>query len=396
MTPREYAQLSATAIAELVNDRTVTAAEMVDTALGLVAALDGDLRAFRETWPGQAQVAARQVDDAIASGQRLPLAGVPLGVKAWEGIESVQVRRLIAAGCIPIGSTSVPATGTAWKTWGHTDRGPTINPWSAGHTPGGSSAGSAAAVAAGIVPLATAVDGAGSTRIPAAWCGVIGFKPTAGRLPSSDPAGLSIGGPIARSIGDTAAYLAAVVDVGEPPDAERPLRAVWSTDLGYAEVDPEVAALACAAARDLARRSNITWMDYETRLLDPADAWSALRTPGADVSAAQRLRSDNDARLAGLFAACDVLMTPTTPYTAHPHQGPNATVNVSMTWAFNLSGHPAITVPAGHARNGLPVGLQIIARRGEEATLLHAARSVSPQRPVPGWAATPVLSRRRP
>jgi Asp-tRNA(Asn)/Glu-tRNA(Gln) amidotransferase A subunit family amidase len=96
----------------------------------------------------------------------------------------VQTVRLVAAGCVPVGATAVPGRGTSWQTWGHTDRGPTLNPLGPAFSPGGSSAGSAAAVAAGLVPLATGSDGAGSVRIPAAWCGVLGLKLTNGRVPA--------------------------------------------------------------------------------------------------------------------------------------------------------------------------------------------------------------------
>lgn len=177
--------LGARDIAALVNAGTLTPADVVRATLHRIDRDDRNLRAFRQLWPEQARAVARDVEQALAAGRRLPLAGVPLGVKASEGMDSLQARRLIAAGCIPIGATSVPR-GTTWQTWGHTDRGPTVNPWRADRTPGGSSAGSAAAVAAGLVPLATGNDGAGSLRIPAAWCGIVGIKLTNGLLPARD------------------------------------------------------------------------------------------------------------------------------------------------------------------------------------------------------------------
>lgn len=126
------------------------------------------------------------VDQSVAEGVHLPLAGVPIAVKASEGVNSWQPQRLIEAGCVPVGATSVLAKGTQWRTWGYTDRGPTCNPYFLDRSPGGSSADSAVAVAMGMVPLATGSDGAGSVRLPAAWCGVLRLKPTNGRVPARD------------------------------------------------------------------------------------------------------------------------------------------------------------------------------------------------------------------
>ncbi|MFE9968931.1 amidase family protein [Streptomyces sp. NPDC005525] len=207
LTDRLYTTLSATDIADLVNRGKVTAREVVDTALVLSAHRDGALRAFTTIWADSARALAAQVDAAVARGIHLPLAGVPIGVKASEGTNSFQNQRLVAAGCLPLGATATPRVGTSWQTYGSTDRGPTLNPLNPAWSPGGSSAGSAAAVAAGMVPLATGSDGAGSVRIPAAWCGIVGFKPTNGRLPSGDRAGLNTPGVLTRTPLDATAYL---------------------------------------------------------------------------------------------------------------------------------------------------------------------------------------------
>lgn len=376
MSSPDLGTVGAVDLAELVNTGQVRPLDVVEAALTRIAAADVGLRAFRETWPEFARHTAREVERTLAAG-RLPLAGVPLGVKASEGLDSPQVRRLVAAGCVPLGATAVPR-GTPWQTWGHTDRGPTTNPWRADRTPGGSSAGSAAAVAAGLVPLATGTDGAGSVRIPAAWCGIVGIKVTNGRLPAPDSAGLNAPGPLARTVGDAVAYLDVVLgtrlaDHPADPPRGRPLRAVWSTDLGYADVDPAVAGPARAAADRLAAAGVIRWVEHDLVLDDPAPAWTVLRTGRGDRTAAGTVRAGNDRRLARLFSVADVLLTPTTPNPAHGHAGPGAQISVALTWAFNLSGHPAASVPAGFAPDGTPVGLQIVARHNREHLCLRVA-----------------------
>lgn len=176
----------------------------------------------------------------MARGAVLPLAGVPIAVKASEGVRSPQNQRLVAAGCVPIGATSVPWAGTGWQTYGSTDRGPTLNPLNSDWSPGGSSAGSAAAVGAGLVPLATGSDGAGSVRIPAAWCGIVGFKPTNGLLPARDRAGLNSPGVLTRNLADALAYLSIVAPIHHPAPAAGTPRVAWTATLGYADTDSDI------------------------------------------------------------------------------------------------------------------------------------------------------------
>ncbi|MCY0944093.1 amidase [Streptomyces antarcticus] len=367
-----YASLSATAIARLVRDGEVTAREVVETALALCADRDGALRAFTALWADPARAAAAEVDAAVARGARLPLAGVPIGVKASEGRGSFQNRRLVAAGCVPVGATSIPRAGTGWQTYGSTDRGPTLNPLDPAWSPGGSSAGSAAAVAAGLVPLATGSDGAGSVRIPAAWCGVIGFKPTNGLLPSRDRAGLNTPGVLTRSLEDAAAYLGAVAPTGTPlPPAGSPTVA-WTPTLGYADTDPDVAATARRALHRIARTGLCEVVDRPVELHDPAPAWTALRTGSPDRDT-EALVAANEERLRAVFDQVDIIATPTTPHPPHGHDGPGPRMSVALTWAFNLSGHPALTLPAGRTTSGAPVGLQLVARHRTDAVLLATA-----------------------
>ncbi|MFC4503709.1 MULTISPECIES: amidase family protein [Streptomyces] len=372
------------------------AVDVVGAALERIARVDPALRAFAEVWEEAALARARAVDARVGAGEPLPLAGVPIGVKGRrQGL--LAAGPLLAAGCVPVGATAVPGPGTPWQTWGLGAHGRTVNPWRADRTPGGSSAGSAAAVAAGLVPLATGSDGAGSVRIPAAWCGVLGLKTTNGRLPSPDRTGLAAPGVLTRYAADAEAYWRVmagagagagtspevVAAMGTRPEVVAPSVpvAVFSSDLGFASPDPEPLALARAAVGRLADAGVVRLLPdaAPVRLEDPAPAWLALRGQGRDGGRAggdvRRIREVNDLRLAALFARADLLLTPTTPNAAHGHEGPGDRYSTALTWAFNLSGHPAISIPAGLGADGCPVGLQIVAGHGREPLLLAPARA---------------------
>lgn len=314
-------------------------------------------------------------------------------MKGPSGIRSFAARRLIAAGGSPVGATSVPGPGTHWQTWGLGAHGRTVNPWRADRTPGGSSAGSAVAVATGMAELATGSDGAGSVRIPAAWCGVFGLKTTNGLLPSPDRSGLASAGVLARSAAAAEPYLRHVLGGGGPDAApalplplQLPLPAVYSGDLGFAEVDPEVAAVVRAAVDRLVAAGTVRLLGRDAALLDPVRAWTAIRGGSPDDPEAVRVRRTNDERLDALLAGGALLLTPATPNRPHGHEGPGDLYSTAMTWAFNLSGHPAASLPAGFTGDGCPVGLQLAAARGADVRLLAAARAVEdalPAAPVP-------------
>ncbi|WP_234382036.1 amidase family protein, partial [Streptomyces dysideae] len=154
-----------------------------------------------------------------------------------------------------------------------------------------------------------------------------------------------------------------------------PPTAIWSPNLGFGSPDPEIVAVAHAMAVRLGAAGVLRLVRPRSplRLADPASAWLALRTPGADLSSAQRVRAANDDRLAGLFGGVDLLLTPTAPTAPHGHEGPGERYSTALTWAFNLSGHPAISIPAGLGPDGCPVGLQLVAAHGREGLLLDAA-----------------------
>ncbi|MFB6816309.1 amidase family protein [Streptomyces sp. NPDC056347] len=343
-------------------------ADAVGQALERIGREDPRLCAFLEVWPERARAGAE-------AARGLPLAGMPFAVKGRAGVRAYAARRLAGAGAVPVGSTSVPGPGTPWQTWGQGALGRTVNPWRADRTPGGSSAGAAAAVAAGLVDLATGGDGAGSVRIPAAWCGVFGLKTTNGLLPSPDRTGLASAGVLARSAAGAGVFARHVLDVAVPEAPTGPVAAVFSPDLGYAEVDPEVAAVVGRAVRRLAAAGVVRLVDGGCPLLDPQEAWLSVRG-GAVSPGGEEVRRANDAVLDALFARTPLLLTPTTPNRPHGHDGPGATYSTALTWAFNLSGHPAASVPAGFTPDGCPVGLQLVAERGADAELLAAARAV--------------------
>ncbi|MZD20258.1 MULTISPECIES: amidase [Streptomyces] len=390
----------------------MTAVDVVTATLARIQQAEPTLCAFAEVWDEGALRSALEVDARVARGEWLPLAGVPVGVKGRAGSRTAAARALVAAGCVPVGATSVPGPGTPWQTWGLGAGGRTVNPWRADRTPGGSSAGSAAAVAAGLVPMATGTDGAGSVRIPAAWCGVVGLKTTNGRLPSADRTGLAAAGVLTRYASDAAAYWRCVSGAGGAggegePDVTRsggaggggrapdrvppPPLAVWSADLGFADTDPEPAAIAHSAAHRLAEAGLVRLAGsapsvgqdpprepHPPHLEDPAPAWLALRAASPDPAAfraARDLRAENDRRLAAVFGEVDLILTPVTPNAAHGHEGPGDRYSTALTWAFNLSGHPATSIPAGFGSDGCPVGLQLVARHGEEELLLRVAEA---------------------
>ncbi|SES33413.1 amidase [Actinokineospora terrae] len=360
----DYLTTSGTDIARLVAGGQVSAVEVARMALGRWREVDGRLNAFQRVAEDEVVAAAREVDRRLRDGEVLPLAGVPIGVKFGERRVG---KALAAAGCVVLGTTSVPGPGTPWRTWGQTSQGLTRNPWRPDRTPGGSSAGSGVAVAAGIVPLATGADGAGSIRIPAAWCGVTGVKITSDTTVAPGILGawsadihtalelllrrrLPLRDPMTRT------------DVGG-------LRAAWSATLGFADTDQEQAEVARAAVE-------LPLVEVPVELLDPREAWFAHRAGEAvDLE-------ENRRRLAEVFERVDLILTPTTPSGPHGHAGPGERMSTALTWLFNLTGHPAASVPVGFTADGCPVGVQVVARGHREADLLGALRFTGSRNPL--------------
>lgn len=316
------------------------------------------------------------------------MAGVPLALKGRQSLTAPWAQRLREAGAVVVGWTSVPPTA-GHQTWGVTERGPTRNPWNLDCTPGGSSAGAAAAVATGMVPVAVGADGGGSVRLPAAWCGVIGFKPTSGWIPRRrDGVGLMALGPIARTVDDVRLFVEVASGRRESPLPPLPLRAAWSSDVGHVEVDPEVAAVARAAADQLAAEGVIEWVATPVSLERMWGAWHVLHDLEGALADGKRLpdefriplpeaiarRARQDHQLAEVFATVNVIVTPTSAGVAHRVDDPDPPERlVELTAWVNVAGSPAISVPAGVTSGGMPVGLHVVAPNHQDASCLAVA-----------------------
>jgi len=435
-----------------------TAVSLVDHALDQIARHNPELNAFVSVDGERARAAAEAVDRSVAAGvDPGPLAGIPLGVKDLEDAaghvtthgspafvghppaarDSVLVARLVAAGCVVVGKTNTPELG--WTS--NTDNpvfGPTLNPWNLAHSPGGSSGGSAAALAAGMVPLATGSDGGGSIRIPSSCCGLSGMKPSLGRVPSGgaeapDWHHLSTRGPMARRLADVVAALDVVVgpdptDLRSLPrpeaswtaalvDPRPPRKVAWAPTLGYAEVDAEVLAI-CERAVEVMASLGTEVVEVESVFdPDPIDEWltlagvynlrthAAIRgTPvwdridpvlgmlidaAATTSAVDLVRAEDachhlNLRLVELFHDVRLLITPTVA--AEPplrSLGGAGTVNgveeynwVRFTYPFNMTRSPAASVCAGLTAAGLPVGLQLIGPQHADLVVLRSAAAL--------------------
>jgi len=358
------------------------------------------------------------------------------------------VARMRAAGAIMLGKTNTPTFGWIGATH-NLLHGVTRNPWDLERTPGGSSGGASAAVAAGLAPLAVGTDGGGSIRIPASLAGIFGHKPSYGRIPLypvSAAWSVSHVGPMTRTVADAALMMNVCAGPDERDQYSLPrervdylkalkgslkgLRVAYTDDLGFVEaVDPEVRA-ACAGAARAFRDAGARVDTVRPTWPSPKEAWKTIFCGGI----ATRLAGYRDRRAEiepglyqlieetlaqpptayvqawfdrlawwqhprALFERYDLLLTPTTACPAFDAQGegPGAIAGtpvdrygwIPFTYPFNVTGQPAASVPCGFTRSGLPIGLQIVGRRFDDATVLRAAAAFERARP---WAAhTPSL-----
>lgn len=450
----EFAFVSAVELAAMIRARAVSPVEVMQDLLKRIERLNPKLNAFVTMHSEEAMCSARKAEEALMHGNLWgALHGVPLHVKDNLSVAGSRttygsklletnvttedcpaVERLRKAGMILVGRTNTPEQG--WK--GVTDNrvfGITRNPWNTALTPGGSSGGASAAVAAGLGPIGVGTDGGGSLRIPASFCGVFGFKASFGRVPNwpgSGGAMLRHIGTITRTVGD----MAAALDVMAGPDSRDLLslpatcesysahldqgicgkRIAYSPNLGYARVDPEVAAICQKSAERLAAAGchvetiPLDWTDpYDTwsvfffgsaaaslekklatqgDLLDPGlrrvvDAGLKLR--GVDFANALAARHELWEKVRRIYDRFDLLLCPTLPVPpfavgqddADPIDGKvlGPLQWTQFTYPFNLTGQPVASVPAGWTKSDLPVGLQIIGNRHADLLVLQASRA---------------------
>ncbi|XRQ11454.1 amidase [Actinomadura welshii] len=402
-----------------------------DLLAGALESVDPDLNAFAALDPEGAAAAAARAGEELASGvDRGPLHGVPVAVKDIidvaglpTGMGSAHFDGHIAetdAQCVTLlrdaGAVIVGKSATHEFAYGGTGdvsvTGPVRNPRDRERMPGGSSSGSAVAVAAGMVPLALGTDTGGSVRIPAAFCGIAGFKPRYGAIPAGGVFPLSVSfdhvGVIAASAADCLVAYRALTGPGEaapsPVDGSAPHgRAAW---IEAQAVDPDVERTVRALFPDApAERLDITGIRRVFRAIQDAEAFdvhaervaeapglyqpptlerlrNASRTPGWKYLRALRERERFAAEVAQLLERHDYLALPTLPITApkigetEGPLGPHIQTVVSLTCPWNVLGLPALSVPAGTV-NGLPVGAQLVTRPGAESVLFAAAERLA-------------------
>jgi amidase len=455
-------ELAFTGLAEqarLLTAREVSSRELVGLSLARIEASQPRLNAFRVVCAEAALAEAERADVRLRGGDggaHAPLLGVPIAIKddvdmaghstpfgCGGEIEACRadaelVRRLRRAGAIVVGKTHAPEVGQ-WHFTESATFGATRNPWHEGHAPGGSSGGAAAAVAAGLVAGAIGSDGAGSIRIPAAWCGLVGLKPQRGRISTWPDAeafhGLTVLGPLARSAEDAALLLDAVAgnvpaDLHQPAPPAEPFAAAAASepgrlriaislkvpfgihdrlcdehraatfamaerlealghevvegDLDYGLVAPALVPRGTVGVRDWVRDHDIDPKALEPRTRVHARLGALLAGPALRASRAAEpaLRR----RLGRTFERHDLVLTPVTAlppprigqYDGRGYWATGGSASESCPFAFpwNVTGWPAISVPNGLTADGLPIGAQFLAHEGQEALLLALARQL--------------------
>jgi aspartyl-tRNA(Asn)/glutamyl-tRNA(Gln) amidotransferase subunit A len=462
MNREDLAFTPATELVKLFAKKRLSPVELMDTVLERAEALNPKLNAFTEKTFDRAREEAKAAEKAAMRGKKLgPLHGVPLtwkdlvfvkGLKAMSGShifadrvaneDSPIVERVKAAGGISIGKTTVPEFG--WKGCGDSPlTGVSHNPWKLGMNAGGSSTGAAICAAAGIGPLHQGSDGAGSIRMPSAFCGIYGLKPSFGRIPNyPTPTNDQIShvGPMTRTVADAALFLGVMAGPddrdatsleAEPADylktlnkGVKGLKIAFSPDLGYLKVDKEVAvpvAKAVKAFEELGAKVeqvNPGWGDqidmemffytvtYAGNLGPILDKWRDKMDPGlvacteagmkhtaGEYVRMRTRRFEYYQKIRAFFEKYDLLLTPSLSVAAftagklipdHWEQHPWDWLRwAGFSYPFNLTWMPAATCPCGFTPAGLPVGLQIVGPRFQDARVLQASRAFEKARP---WA----------
>jgi amidase/aspartyl-tRNA(Asn)/glutamyl-tRNA(Gln) amidotransferase subunit A len=480
----ELMNRSGVELAAMIRSKEVSPVEVVDAALDTIEARNPAVNAFVFVAPEESRASALEAEKAVMRGDELGVFhGVPTALKdlydfkpgwpaTYGGVRMLKdnisdnscawCRRMEGAGAIVIGKTNSQFLGFS----GVTDNplfGATNNPFDLSKNAGGSSGGASAAVAEGLIPFAEATDAGGSSREPASWCGVVGFKPTWGSTSYLSRPNAFIGagsfpaeGVMARTIDDIAASLGVLIGpeprdphnagvllkyVDTPEASMKGVRIAFNPNLDVFAVAPEVAVVVAEAVKAFEQAGAIVdqipfGITRDQREL--SDAFYALALPGsvlglegfkaqgfdllasdpadlppdwvqgieegrnysfADVAAAQVVRTEVFDAIENVYDNYDLIITPTVGIVAIPNAtegltiGPDEVNGVkvhtgvgwTLTYPFNMTGHPAMSVPAGMTPEGLPVGMQIIGRRFRDAEVVNAGRALEQIRP---WAAS--------
>ena len=452
----DLCRLPARTLATALAERRLSAVEVLEAHLDAIAAANPAVNAIVSLDPGAARATARALDEAAARGEPLgALHGLPIAVKDLEDTAGLRTtygsqvfadhvperdgllaERLRRAGAVIVGKTNTPEFGAGSQTF-NAVFGPTRNPYDPSRTAGGSSGGAAVAVACGMLPFADGSDLGGSVRNPSAFCGVVGLRPSSGRIPSAVTDGdpwepMSVLGAIARSVDDAALLFGALAgqDARDPrsrpaePGALEPvrpapldgLRVAWSPRLGDLPVAREISAVLeqrCEqlaglgatvqlADPDLAGADDVfdtlravgfasaigPLLPEHADVLKATVVWNArrgLELTGEEIGRALRARGRIFAAMRAFMAGYDVLAAPTTqvvPFavdTEWPREIEGERMETYTDWMracsrISVTGHPAMSIPAGQTASGLPVGLQLVGHHlGERRLLEYAA-----------------------
>jgi amidase len=441
-------------LARLLHNRDLSARELLDAFLARIHRINPQLNAIVTLAEERAAADAARADEAAARGATLGvLHGLPVAIKDLADTAGIRttygsplyashvpdadaphVALLKAAGAVILGKTNTPEFGAGSQTFNKVF-GPTRNPWDTKLTPGGSSGGAAAAVAAGLLPFADGSDLAASVRNPAAMCSLVGLRTTPGTIPSGadffNP--LPVLGPIARTAADAALLLAGLrghdpaLPLARPGAGAAPpaparvqgLRIAWSPDLGGLPVEPRVAQVIARARETLTTAGAVT-VDADPHLADADEVFQVLRAvmmagrfgpelettrdhlkdtligniekglalTGPQVAAAHRRHSEIFSRTSAFLRPYDVLATPTVQVAPFPVDQEWVTAingipqDTYIDWLrtcsrITVTAHPAVSVPAGFTEDGLPVGLQLVGRYGSDDHLLSIAGAVA-------------------
>ena len=447
---------SARELARRIRSREISASEVLEAHLAQIERINPLVNAIITLIPERAREQAAAADAALARGDDVgPLHGLPIahkdttdtaGIRTTYGsplfrnhvptANALIVERLQQAGAIPIGKTNVPEFGAGSQTF-NTLFGTTLNPYDLTKTPGGSSGGAATALATGMIPIADGSDLGGSLRNPGGYCNIVGYRPSAGRIPKvSDTSAwfdMTVNGPLARTVGD----IALLMSVAAGPDYRAPLtledpgsvfnaplerdfrgvKVAWSRDLGGLPVDPRTTAVLEAqrgvfadlgielvedepdmSGADEVFETLRAWefegghgeeLDHHRDQLKSTVIWNVERgreLSGADVNRAYRLRSELFLRVFDFFQRYDFLLLPVSqvpPFpadTEYPTEINGVPMRTYIEWMRTCSritttAHPAVSVPAGFTPEGLPVGLQIVGRARDDFGVLQLAHA---------------------